>query len=240
MMYRIQIVEDEPLIARRLQRLSGEILGDRLAGSSLATNVSEAEEQQSRTDFDMVLLDLNLAGEDGFSLLKRFTAKAAHTIVVSAQTERALEAFEYGVLDFVPKPFTRSRLEKAFTRLWDKSREAPALPKQLSFETHGGFDVVDLETILFFKAADKYSEAMLTNGKTRFHGKSLNSLEHILASNFIRTHKSYLVLKRAILDIRSLEGSRYALRLANGDQLPVGRTRVDHVRHILETRHAVT
>jgi len=233
---RILIVEDEPLVARRLQRLSADILSDKLTAASSVTCVTDAEQQLADLDFDMILLDLNLAGEDGFDLLKRFTAKAPHTIVVSAQTDRALEAFDFGVLDFVPKPFTRDRLAKAFARFWNKAPERPALPRQLSFETRDGFDVVELKSILFFKAADKYSEAVLASGDTRFHDKSLNRLEHILASDFVRTHKSYLVHQRAILDIKSLEGSRYALRLANGDQLPVGRTRVDHVRQLLDAR----
>ncbi|MFC4346419.1 LytR/AlgR family response regulator transcription factor [Kordiimonas lipolytica] len=236
MPYRILIVEDEPLVARRLQRLSTEILGDRLAACALATSVEEADQQLAGMDADVILLDLNLAGEDGFDLLKRFTAKAAHTIIVSAQTDRALEAFEYGVLDFVPKPFTRARLSKAFTRLWDSTPDRPAQPRQLSFETRGGFEVVELQDILYFKAADKYSEALLATGDTRFHDKSLNRLEHILASAFVRTHKSYLVHRTAILDIKSLEGSRYALHLSNGTELPVGRTRIDHVRQLLEAR----
>ncbi len=234
MSYQILIVEDEPLVAKRLQRLTEEVLGDRREEIVVVQSVTAAENQLNNHTTDLILLDLNLAGEDGFDLLKRFTAKAAHTIVVSAETARALEAFEYGVLDFVPKPFTKTRLAKALERLWLRSEPNQTPTKQLSFETHRGIEVISVDDIVFFKAADKYSEAILRAGETRFHGKSLNRLEDILAEEFVRTHKSYLVHQRAIQDIRSLEGSRYALSLKNGDQLPVGRTRVDHVRHLLE------
>ena len=239
MSYHILVVEDEPLVARRLLRLTSEILGDRHKNTLIATTVAAAERQLESQDIDLILLDLNLAGEDGFDLLKRFTAKAAHTIVVSAHLERALEAFEYGVLDFVPKPFTKMRLAKALERLWqgaegDKAR----ITKQLSFETRKGVEVISVDDILFFKGADKYSEAVLKSGDTRFHGKSLNRLENILAVDFVRTHKSYLVHQRAMEDIKSREGSRYALSLKNGEQLPVGRTRVDHVRQLLEKQNA--
>lgn len=236
MSYHILIVEDEPLVAKRLLRLIDEILGARLNAINHAISVTDAENLLSAADYDLILLDLNLAGEDGFDLLKQFTAKAAHTIVVSAQTERALEAFEYGVLDFVPKPFTKERLEKALTRLWDWTNDTPAITKHLAFETHGGVDVVALNDILFFKAADKYSEAVMESGLTKFHGKSLHRLEHILSNEFVRTHKSYLVHQKAISNVRSLEGSRYCLELCNGDNLPVGRTRVDHVRQLLDIR----
>lgn len=238
MSYQILVVEDEPPVARRLQRLTNEIAGEQLGNTFVAPSVVTAETLLKENDIDLILLDLNLAGEDGFDLLKRFTAKAAYTIVVSAYVERALEAFEYGVLDFVPKPFTRARLEKALERLWGGVRGAVPPARQLSFETLGGVEVIALDDILFFKGADKYSEAVLGNGDTRFHGKSLNRLENILAPEFVRTHKSYLVHKGSIAEIRSLEGSRYALHLRNGEQLPVGRTRVDHVRQLLETREA--
>jgi two-component system response regulator LytT len=238
MSYQILVVEDEPLVARRLQRLTNEIAGDQLDNTFVAPSVATAEALLKETDIDLILLDLNLAGEDGFDLLKRFTAKAAHTIVVSAYVERALEAFEYGVLDFVPKPFTRARLEKALERLWGEARSAVPPTRQLSFETLKGVEVIALDDILFFKGADKYSEAVLGSGDTRFHGKPLNRLENILAPEFVRTHKSYLVHRRSITEVRSLEGSRYALQLKNGEQLPVGRTRVDHVRQLLEMREA--
>lgn len=237
MSYQLLIVEDEPLVAKRLKRLAGDILAAKLKGTATAQSVEEANTCLKATDTDLILLDLNLAGEDGFELLQRFTAKAPYTIVVSAQTERALEAFEYGVLDFVAKPFTRARLEKALKRLWQRPGAREPHAKQLSFETHhGGLDVVSLNDILFFKGADKYSEAVLKNGDVKFHGKPLNRLEYILSTDFVRTHKSYLVHQGAIRDVKSLEGSRYELYLNNGDPLPVGRTRVDHVRQLLETR----
>lgn len=234
MKYSILIVEDEPLVAQRIFRLTTEILHDRLDRITTASTLAQAEGELQKADHDLILLDLNLAGQDGFSLLPRITAKAPHVIVISAQTERALEAFEYGVLDFVPKPFTRPRLEKALSRLWLRESSANPATKHLSFEGRRGVEVIKLQDVLFFKAADKYSEAVLRDGTTRFHDKPLNRLEHILETDFIRTHKSYLVHQQAIQNVKSLEGSRYAVKLMNGDQLPVGRTRIDHVRQLIE------
>jgi len=233
MTFRVLAVEDEPLVAKRALRLSGAILGPQLLDTHTEANVTDAEAWLSENEADLILLDLNLAGEDGFDLLKRFTAKAAHTIVISANTDRALEAFEYGVLDFVPKPFTQERLAKALARFVGEEKPDEACVKHLAFEGRGGVEVVPLSDILFFQAADKYSEATLVNGVRKFHGKSLNRLQDILSSSFMRTHKSYLVQNKAVEGLKSLEGSRYALSLKGGEQLPVGRTRVDHVRQLL-------
>lgn len=232
------IVEDEPMAAQRLERLSTGILGNDLETRQTASSVETAEDILSAQVIDLILLDLNLAGSDGFDLLKRFTAKAAHTIVVSAETSRAIEAYEFGVLDFVAKPFTRPRLEKALRRFWQPTGEPERETRQLAFEAGRGVEIIAADDILFFKGADKYSEATLKDGSVKFHSKSLNRLEDILSERFIRSHKSYLVSANAVRTLRSLEGSRYEISLADGSSLPVGRTRVDQVRHLLESLSA--
>ncbi len=233
MSFNLLIVEDEPLVAKRLSRLSTDILDDQISALHLAPDLDAARNLVSSNPIDLILLDLNLVGSDGFELLKEFTSKAAHTIVVSAETTRALEAFEFGVLDFVPKPFTRDRLAKALARFWKPAFANEPATRQIAFETGTGFDVVSTIDILYFKGADKYSEAMLKSGAVKFHTKSLNRLEDILSANFVRSHKSYLVQRGAIKSLRSLEGSRYEMDLVDGNSLPIGRTRVDHVRHAI-------
>jgi len=233
MSFNLLIVEDEPLVAKRLSRLASEILGDQLSAQHSASDVDAARTLITSHTVDLILLDLNLVGSDGFDLLKEFTAKAAHTIVVSAETNRALEAFEFGVLDFVPKPFTRDRLAKALGRFWKPDFLDEPATSQIAFEAKGGIDVVAVNEILYFKGADKYSEATLKDGAVRFHTKSLNRLEDILSAKFVRSHKSYLVQSAAIKNLRSLEGSRYELDLNDGSSLPIGRTRIDHVRQAL-------
>lgn len=237
MAFSLLIVEDEPIVAKRLARLTGDCLKDRLTACFTASSTEQARAFLLGETIDLILLDLNLSGEDGFALLREFTAKSAHTIVVSAETTRAIEAFDLGVLDFVAKPFTRSRLELALQRFWQPDPQKHSA-KQISFEAGARIDVIDIENIVFFKGADKYSEATLQDGTVKFHSKPLNRLEEILSEQFIRSHKSFLVQAGAIRSLRSLEGSRYEIDLLDGQSLPIGRTRVDHVRRILAMREA--
>lgn len=248
MAFNLLIVEDEPLVAKRLVRLSGELMGDKIASSRLVTDVRAAQTILVDEPIDLILLDLNLTGKDGFDLLRQFTAKAAHTIVVSAETDRAIEAFDLGVLDFVAKPFTRARLEKALVRFdppasGDEQHTGGIIPppcaKHVAFEVGPRVETVDVNDIIYFKGADKYSEATLKNGSTKFHSKPLSRLETILSGKFIRSHKSFLVHIEAIRALRSREGSRYEIDLADGHSLPIGRTRVDHVRRLLAARETV-
>ncbi len=236
MAFSLLIVEDEPVVAKRLVRLAGEFLQTRLSQSYHAANIEEARQLLKDQSIDLILLDLNLRGEDGFELLREFTAKSAHTIVVSAETSRAIEAFDLGVLDFVAKPFTRSRLEVALNRFCQPDTKHKHAAKQISFDAGTRIETVDVENIIFFKGADKYSEATLLDGSVKFHSKPLSRLEEVLAEQFIRSHKSFLVQANAIRALRSLEGSRYEIDLTDGHSLPIGRTRIDRVRRLLAAR----
>ena len=61
-------------------------------------------------------------------MLQTLVSYAFHTIIISANTHQAIEAFEYGVLDFIPKPFTVERLQNAPARYdFAPPSENPAL-----------------------------------------------------------------------------------------------------------------
>src|SRR5690606_21849668 len=109
----VVIVEDEVVVARRLERLVRSVLGDALERIDICSDLRTATDVLAGANDAVVLLDLNLGGRDGFDLLRRAAAEPFQTVVVSANADRAIEAFELGVVDFVPKPFTAERLEKA-------------------------------------------------------------------------------------------------------------------------------
>ncbi|MCB9250213.1 MAG: hypothetical protein H6613_17520 [Ignavibacteriales bacterium] len=84
------------------------------------------------------------------------------TIIVSAYTERALEAFEYGVLDFVPKPIFEERINKALDRFFSSEKLNPKT-KQLFVKSGGKIESIPLTKIVYFQPADHYTEIILEN-----------------------------------------------------------------------------
>ena len=113
---RVVIVEDEPTVAGRIKRLTEKILAAELTALIHFDELDEALDYLSSHPIDLLLLDLNLHGRDGFEILANTVSGSYHTIIISAYAEKALKAFEYGVLDFVAKPFSTARLRKAFVR----------------------------------------------------------------------------------------------------------------------------
>ena len=109
----VLILEDEPLIAQGLEREVRAHFGARLATLALHDNVPQALAALTQEKVDLLLLDLHLHGADGYDLLRLASKTRFQTIIVSAHAERSITAFEFGVLDFVAKPFSRERLHKA-------------------------------------------------------------------------------------------------------------------------------
>lgn len=227
---RLVLIEDEPLVAQRLARFCREVLGAGLEKLHVANTFDAASAWLAENPVDVVLLDLNLQGEDGMELLRRSVAGSFHTIIVSANTDRALEAFQYGVLDFVPKPFSRERLAQALARASGPLARGGPPTKLLAVRKAGRVELVAVDAVLYVQGAGNYSELVLQDGRRELHDKTLERLEAILPGDFERIHKSYLVRLSAVKALHASEGSHYEAELRDGRRLPVGRTRYKELR----------
>lgn len=230
---RALIVEDEPLLAQRLERFCREILGAQLETIRVANLFSEASARLDESPIDLLLLDLNLHGRDGMELLASTVAGSFHTIIVSANTDQALRAFEYGVIDFVPKPFSRERLAQALQRVTERDGRAAGAAKFLAVRKHGKVELVAIDRVLYVEGAGAYAELVLEDGRRELHDKTLEKLHALLPPVFERIHKSYVVRWSAVKALHAQEGSHYEVELRNGLRLPVGRTRYKELREKL-------
>lgn len=231
-MMRLLIVEDEATVARRLARLLEEVAGGEIQALHRCTTLEEAQLWLESNEVDAVFLDLNLNGEDGFDLLAEFSSRSFHTVVVSGHAERALEAFEFGVLDFIPKPFGAERVAKTVERLRGAHTDQPV--SALAIRSPGRVDFVPIAEIDYIRASGSFSELVLLDGSTRLHHKPLERLRSLLPAVFERVHRSYLVRVDAIVRLRVQRGSRYSAELRSGAEVPVGRTKVEDLRERLD------
>jgi len=221
----ILIVEDESRIAKRIERMTRAIFGDNLQSLKQVNTLQKALEVIENNSLDLVLLDLNLNGDNGFDLLATAVSKSFHTIVISAYKEQAITAFEYGVLDFVPKPFNKERLEQAFNRMTVYEKTTDNKTKFLAIKKRQKLQLIPIENVLYIKGAGAYTELFLSSGKKELHDKSLEKLEQLLSPSFERIHKSYLVNISEVKEIIVESGSKYMAELKNGERIPIGRTK---------------
>ena len=225
------LVEDEFMVAKRLRRFVEQALGEQITRINHFATLDDARDFIDSNEIDVLFLDLNLNGQDGFELLKQQVSRSFHTIVVSANADRAIEAFDIGVLDFVAKPFTYERVEKAVNRLIGSTGGGRS--KFISYRHLGKVELLAIDDILFLQASGHYCEVHLKSGKTILHDKTLDRLLNLLPENFMRIHRSYAVPLNNLKSVHAEQGSKYWLTLHDGTELPVGRTRYKELKNKL-------
>ena len=226
----ILIIEDEARIANRLQRMTMAFFASQPVDITICDSLQKGLAYIAHQPPDLLLLDLNLNGDNGFEVLEQMVASTFHTIIVSANTDKAITAFAYGVLDFVPKPFDQERLFKALQRFVSPATKLEEEAKYLAIKKAGQIKLINIAEVIYIKGAGIYTELHLHNGKTELHDKSLDLLQQLLSESFERVHKSYLVNFSQIEKILVNTGSRYSLTLKSGEILPVGRSKYKELK----------
>lgn len=219
---KILIVEDEPLIAKRLIRLVHDYFSTRLNLVEQVDEVDEALQYLQKKSFDLLLLDLNLYGQDGFEILRQTCAEACHCIIVSAYADKAIQAFEYGVLDFVEKPFTEERFHKALQR-FDRQEQVIRETQQLVIKKIGRIQLLAVSEIDYIQADGHYTQVHMIDGSVHLHEKSFERLLSLLPNNFQRIHRSFAINTLNLLRINIAGGGKYSVDTCCNEELPLSR-----------------
>ncbi len=220
---KVLIVEDEDTIADRIEKFTKNILGSNLQGLWCFQDIDQAREHLTSNKIDVLLLDLNLNGKDGFLLLQELVSYSFQTIVVSANTDRALEAFQYGVLDFIAKPFSQDRLAESFHRI-KRSADRMTPSEFLSIRLQGAIHLIQIVEIQYIQSDHNFSILHLKNGRKSLHDKSLQDLIKLLPSNFIRIHRSFIVDENSVEKVLKYGAGKYEVVLREtAIRLPMSR-----------------
>jgi len=170
-----------------------------------AATMRHARALLARTDYDLVLLDVQLIGGNSFDLVPA-VREGARIIFVTAYDAYALRAFEINALDYLLKPVAPVRLAEALGRLQTAVLPAddgvvenfpgPALQPDDTVYLREGLcaQFTPLANISLISARDNYSEVRLADGAKVFLRKSLKSWEESLpATHFMRVHRTQIV-----------------------------------------------
>src|SRR5262245_10303611 len=194
------VVDDEQLALRRLERLVDAT--GRLRVVSRFTDPEEAESFLRREPVDVVFLDIEMPGMNGFELLARLP-EPPPVIFTTAYDQYALRAFEVNSIDYLLKPIELRHLERAVAKLdrqhvarpeeWRALAQAlasaaPGLPRRLMSRLGGRTQLVDLAAVTHFIATEKVTYAVAAN-RRKIVDHSLTELEQRLDSKqFLRIH----------------------------------------------------
>jgi len=220
----VLIVEGEPYAAENIEAGVRAILGSALRSIHVSPGLKDASRYVSRNSVDLCLLDPDLDGEDGFELLKKAFLGSFLTVIVSAAADRALEAFEHGVVDFIAKPFSRDRLRGALEKIMCRL-SPPGSGRFLISRRQNRNILVPIEEIVFLKAVRYLIEAHKADGDIDLLETPLSALERILPDRFFRIHRSWTVNMDYAASFGHAGRNVYVLRMKNGTILPLSRNR---------------
>jgi DNA-binding LytR/AlgR family response regulator len=247
---RVLIVDDEPLARRRLVQLLAACTGVEIAGE--AESGREALQLVELLRPDVLLLDIEMPGVDGFAVLKGLPQGSAPAIIfVTAFQDHAVKAFELRATDFVVKPVSGDRLASALdqarsdlearragerlaflqARLAElESRVLSASDAGLWVQVGGEKRRLTLSDIRWLEAEGDYVRVHM-NGHAHVVSAMLGDMEKLLDEQaFLRVHRSAIVRKDKVRAVLRGRFSATVLELDDGYRLPVGRKYRDAVR----------
>lgn len=227
-MNRILIVEDEIRIARLLTSHIQAVWGKELIELAHRSQLQATKDYLASNTIDVLFLDINLNGDDGYELLRE-RKQAFQTIIVSAYTDRAIDAFNLGVIDFLGKPFNRERIALAYSRL--KEWQGQVGRAFIAVKTKRGFVPIRVSSLRYIKADGHYAYLYQQSGKKFLCDKSLDSLENELPNNFLRIHRSWIVNLDCVKKIQSFPGGKHQAVLDDQSTVPMSRTRYRNFRN---------
>lgn len=225
---RVLIVEDEEHARRYLRELLEDEPQVEVVGESL--NGVQGVEQIRELSPDIVFVDVQMPGLDGFEMIERIAGiRLPLFVFVTGYGEYALKAFEIEAVDYLSKPFDKERLSLAVERA--VRRLNSAVPggegqwlSRLSIKVDERILFVPVEEIVWIEAANKYV-VIHTPGGTHISRQTIQGLEEKLnPREFVRTHRSTLVRKAAVRGMHPLFHGDYIIRLANGEEAPLSRS----------------
>lgn len=245
MKLRVLIVDDEMLSRERMRRFLAAEPGTELVGE--CTNGKEAVRAIREHSPDVVLLDISMPELDGFGVLEELRGKPEPAVIfVTAHSEFAPRAFDIHAVDYLLKPFDRSRLRTAIGRAKERL-EHPAyrsrngmLPRQLEtipIKSSGRIKILRPLEIDWVGAADNYAE-LHVGSNTHLLRITLSELAERLPRNrFARVSKSALVNLDRVQEIRSRTHGDYVVVLHDGTCVPGTRTYRGTIAHLAGRVH---
>lgn len=241
------IIEDEKKNIAHIKGLLKSLPQVYLAGE--ATNAAEAARLISELNPDLLLLDIQLPGTNGFELLASLGNYHFEVIFITAHDQYGIQAVKCSALDYLLKPVKLADLtvaiQKAVKRKEGKQTQQqiqnllsivnlPSKEHRVAIQLMKEIRFIDPADIIRCEAANNYTHIHLKTGERLIASKGLFEFDEILKNyHFIRCHQSHLVNKKYIKSLLSRD-MVFELQLTEKDtRIPVSRLKKDCVKSAL-------
>lgn len=238
---RALIVDDEPLARRRIRSLlahdsSVDVIGECSDGFKAVSSISQLTP-------DLVFLDVQMPAMDGFEVIQTVGPERMPTVIfVTAYDQYALKAFEVNALDYLLKPFDRSRFQKTLERakalirqvqngnvndqllsLLGNLRLEQKIADRFIIKSGGRVVFLRVEEIDWMRAVGNYVRLQVGRD-SHLMRETMNGMEAKLAPDkFMRIHRSTIVNLDRVKEVQPWAKGEHVVIMRDGTRLIMSR-----------------
>ncbi|MBX7051536.1 MAG: LytTR family DNA-binding domain-containing protein [Flavobacteriales bacterium] len=234
------IIDDERLARKELNGLLQQYSEIEVAAE--CGNAEEAKKAIEQMRPDLIFLDIQMPGKDGFQLLEELDY-VPKVIFVTAYDEYALKAFKVNALDYLLKPVEEERLSEAIHKLLGEHEDDEAgvivrtehklgQEDQIFLKDGEKCWFVSLKDVRMFESEGNYVRVYFNQFKPLIL-KSLNNLEERLDHTFFRTNRKFIVNLRWVQNVENWFNGGLKLTLKDGSQVEVSRRQSARFRELM-------
>ena len=230
------IVDDERNSCETLRALLEDFCKD-VEVIAICQTVDDAAAAIANLRPDVVFLDVNMKGENGFQLLNKVEKIDFEIVFATAHSEYAIKAFKFSAVDYLLKPIDVNELRNAVQKV-EKRKLANVVSKydqllqnlkpnneknyKLALPSSAGLTFVKVSDIIYCEADSNYTLFYLTDGKKVLVSQTLKEYEEMLQpQRFFRIHHSYLINLDLVKQYIRGEGGQVVM--VNGATLDVSK-----------------
>ena len=232
----IVIVDDEPPARELLRGYAARRPELALLGE--AEDGDAAVDLIRRTEPDLVFLDVQMPGFDGFEVVAQLEGSGhmPRVVFVTAYDRHAVRAFEVNAVDYLLKPVSQDRFDRAVDRCLDTAAEPRPVfaslledvtrlaPQRLLIRDRGRISLLPVTSVDRLESEGDYVRVH-AGGKSHLLEKTLSDMETLLAPHgFVRIHRGAMVNLERVKELYAEGSGRYRLILNDGTELMVSRS----------------
>jgi two-component system LytT family response regulator len=194
----------------------------------------------------LVFLDVQMPKITGFEMLELLEQPPA-IIFTTAYDEFAIQAFEANAVDYLLKPFSQQRFDKAINKWSETAANQPTViphllkqavnhplhAERIVVKTGNRIKIIPVHEIQYFEAADDYVKIITEEGSYLKKNTMSFFEQQLSASMFIRTHRSFMINIQYITRIDPYEKENHLAILKSGAKVPVSKTGYPKLKDVL-------
>lgn len=241
------VVDDEPLARERLRTFLSNEPGVTVIGE--CQNGDEALIAVRRDKPDLLFLDVQMPGMNGFEVLQKLNGSAPHAVIfTTAHDQYAVQAFEVHAVDYLLKPFDRERLRLALQRartraaatkpddlqtklaaMLEDLKAGARQPERIPVKSNGKVTFVRIPEIDWIASADNYVELHVGN-HSHLIRETMNSIATRLPTEqFVRVSRTSIVNLARVKELQPLFHGEYTITLTTGARVTLSRSYRDQL-----------